>query len=426
MGLGKIRIYWANALFTEADRRYNAFSVERLRESGFAVFLPQESNVNESRSPSAEEIFRIDTAAVFDCQLLVACLDQETIDSGVACEVGLAYAFNIPVIGLYTDIRQHRQGKARMYKNLYVLGAIEAHGETVSSLDELVGAIPKYVGQIADSSTPESIYTRTEGHYDDVAETYSDFIRELESWYEPPWSCVSSVDEWVSFNKPNRILEFGCGTGDLGTHIRKHNPGIAYLGFDSSNEMVALAQKSTEDKSHYSSDLDRVLNEARENPFDLVIAPFTLHDHKDKDSSMRLLSDCVRVGGTILIIDLSTQDLPELTRRLKRSLARPSNIPDNRIDPEWVLTCSLQSNLEIARYELALTGISFATFADLDRYLAMFGIYEGMDLPLGLRYNEGPNWRARVDEVFKGYAFPFHDQRVFVICALRKKSSQVN
>jgi nucleoside 2-deoxyribosyltransferase/ubiquinone/menaquinone biosynthesis C-methylase UbiE len=423
MALGKIRIYWANALFTEADRRYNAFCVKMLRESGFAVFLPQESNVNESRTPSSEEIFRIDTAAVFDSQLLVACLDQETIDSGVACEVGLAYAFNIPVIGFYTDIRQHRQGKARMYKNLYVLGAIEAHGETVASLEELIRAIPRYVGQIADSPSSESIHTRIERHYDDVAETYSEFIRELESWYQPPWSYVSSVNKWVSLSKPNRILEFGCGTGNLGTHIRKTNPEIAYLGFDSSNEMVALAQKTTEDKSHYTSDLNRVLKEARENPFDLVIAPFTLHDHGDKDSSMRLLRDCVRVGGTILIIDLSTQDLPELTGRLRRGLARPSNIPDNRISPEWILTCSLQSNLEIVGCELALTGISFATFADLDRYLAMFGIYEGMDLPLGLRNNEASNWRARVDEVFKGYAFPFNDQRVFVICALRKKSS---
>jgi nucleoside 2-deoxyribosyltransferase/SAM-dependent methyltransferase len=426
MELVNIKVYWANALFTEADRRYNALSVKRLRDSGFEVFLPQESNVNESRSPSAEEIFRIDTAAVFDCQLLVACLDQETIDSGVACEIGLAYAFNIPVIGLYTDIRQHREGKARMYKNLYVLGAIEAHGEIVTSLDEAISAIPKYVRQIAYSSSTESIHNHTERHYDDVAAKYSDFIKELESWYEPPWSCVPSVDEWVSLNRPDRILEFGCGIGTLGTHIRKNNPGIAYLGFDSSSEMVAMAEKTAEGKSNYTSDLDRVLNEAHENPFDLVIAPFTLHDHKDKNSSMRLLSDCTRIGGTILIVDLSNQDLPELTRRLKRSLARPSNIPDNRIDPEWALTCSLQLNLKIVRYELALTGISFAAFADLDRYLAMFGIYEGMDLPLGLRHNEAPSWRARVVTVFKEYLFPFHDQRVFVVCALRKKSSQVD
>ena len=107
MRITKRQIYWANALFTEADRRFNAYYVKRLREAGYDVFLPQEADVNEGILPTAEDIFRVDTTAVMNSCLLVACLDQETIDSGVACEIGLAYAFGIPIIGLYTDIRQH-------------------------------------------------------------------------------------------------------------------------------------------------------------------------------------------------------------------------------------------------------------------------------------------------------------------------------
>jgi nucleoside 2-deoxyribosyltransferase len=44
------QIYWANALFTEADRRFNAYYVKRLREAGYDVFLPQEAAVNEDNS----------------------------------------------------------------------------------------------------------------------------------------------------------------------------------------------------------------------------------------------------------------------------------------------------------------------------------------------------------------------------------------
>jgi nucleoside 2-deoxyribosyltransferase/ubiquinone/menaquinone biosynthesis C-methylase UbiE len=416
MGISRARIYWANSLFTDADRAYNTQVVKKLRDAGFEVFLPQESKVNESPSPDSEEIFRIDSAAVLNSQLLIACLDQETIDSGVACEVGLAYAFNIPIIGLYTDIRQHRQGKARMYKNLYVLGAIEAHGEVVSSVDELITAIPKYLEPMSDLTRAS-----VEQHYDDVAQVYSAFIKELESWYEPPLNWLSHIDKWLRVNKPSRILEFGCGPGRLGKYLRENNSEIDYLGFDSSGGMVAQAKQTSEDEPYYTSDVDRVLSEGRNKPFDLVVAAFTLHDHKDKLHTVEVLRDCIRVGGTILIIDLSTQDLSEIIRYLRNRLVLPCNVHDNRISPQWVLACSQQLGLEIVSYELALTHISFASFADLNRYFEMFGIYEGMDLPLGLQHRREIDWRVRVSEAFHEYSFPFRDQRVFVVCALKKK-----
>lgn len=416
MEIGRARIYWANSLFTEADRTFNTRVVKRLRDAGFDVFLPQESQVNESPSPASEEIFRTDSAAVLASRLLVACLDQETIDSGVACEVGLAYAFNIPIIGLYTDIRQHRQGKARMYKNLYVLGAIEANGETVASVDELITTIPRYLEPISDLTCAP-----IDQHYDEVAQDYSAFVKELESWYEPPLDWLLHVDEWVRVNKPSRILEFGCGPGHLGKHLRENNFEVDYLGFDSSKNMVAQAQQIFEDKSYFTSALDHVLSEARNKPFDLVVVPFTLHDHTDKRHTVEVLRDCIRVGGTILIIDLSTQDLPEVIRYLRHRLALPCNVHDNRISPQWVLACSQELGLDTVFYELALTHISFPSFAELDRYFKMFGIYSGMDLPLGLQHRRDVNWSARVAEAFHECTFPFQDQRIFAICTLRKK-----
>lgn len=141
--MGK-KIYWANALFSEADRRYNEESVAYVRAAGYTVFLPQEAFVKDA-DPTNEEIFRVDTEELQSCDVIVACLDQFPIDSGVACEIGVAYASDIPVIGLYTDIRRKRTGPGRMYKNQYVLGAIEARGEIVSSVDELLDTLPKYI-----------------------------------------------------------------------------------------------------------------------------------------------------------------------------------------------------------------------------------------------------------------------------------------
>ncbi|MBN2231177.1 MAG: nucleoside 2-deoxyribosyltransferase [Candidatus Thorarchaeota archaeon] len=141
--MGK-KIYWANALFSEADRRFNEVSVAKVREAGYSVFLPQEE-FTENADPTNEEIFRVDTSELQSCDIVVACLDQFPIDTGVACEIGVAYGSNIPVIGLYTDIRSRRKGAGRMYKNQYVLGAIEARGEVVYSLDQLLETLPKYL-----------------------------------------------------------------------------------------------------------------------------------------------------------------------------------------------------------------------------------------------------------------------------------------
>lgn len=140
----KAKIYWANALFSEADRSFNEVSAEKVRAEGYTIFLPQEAFAGDA-DPTNEEIFRIDTEELQSSDIVVACLDQFPIDTGVACEIGVAYASGIPVIGLYTDIRRNRKGAGKMYKNQYVLGAIEINGEIVASVDELLKTIPKYL-----------------------------------------------------------------------------------------------------------------------------------------------------------------------------------------------------------------------------------------------------------------------------------------
>ena len=140
----KVKIYWANALFSDADRKFNEVSVARVREEGHTIFLPQEAFAGDA-DPANEEIFRVDTQELQSSDIVVACLDQFPIDAGVACEIGVAYASGIPVIGLYTDIRKDREGEGRMYKNQYVLGAIEINGEIVNSVEELIKTIPKYL-----------------------------------------------------------------------------------------------------------------------------------------------------------------------------------------------------------------------------------------------------------------------------------------
>jgi hypothetical protein len=64
--------------------------------------------------------------------------------------------------------------------------------------------------------------------------------------------------------------------------------------------------------------------------------------------------------------------------------------------------------------------INFPSATDLKEYLEVFGIYEGMDLPLSLG-DRKPAYRKLVDETLESQVYPFTDQRAFIICALKKR-----
>ena len=139
-----MRIYWANSIFGQADRDFNAYCVERLRASGLVVNSPQNLPFNAGdEEASADNIFKSDTEMIQACDVLVACIDQETVDCGVACEIGIAWSLGKRVIALYTDFRQHRTGDYRMYKNPYVIGCIQDCGRIVDNVDSLISLLLK-------------------------------------------------------------------------------------------------------------------------------------------------------------------------------------------------------------------------------------------------------------------------------------------
>ena len=138
-------IYWANSMFSEADRTFNSACVTQLRAMGYSVFSPQDKPFNQPRGEtSASHIFHADTDMIRTCDVLIACIDQETIDCGVACEIGIAWSWKKPVIAVCTDFRQFRAGEYKMYKNPYVMGCIQDGGEVVKSFEDLVKRLRSY------------------------------------------------------------------------------------------------------------------------------------------------------------------------------------------------------------------------------------------------------------------------------------------
>lgn len=157
-----MKIYFANALFSQAELNYNAQLAAKIRQldSSIDLYLPQENDsINDKQAyADSKMIAKADTEKLVHSDLMVAVLDGLSIDNGVASEIGVAYAKEIPIIGLYTDTRQQGSDNREKlqalsqiaenqfhYVNLYTTGLIKLNGTIVNNEDDLVKAVAKYL-----------------------------------------------------------------------------------------------------------------------------------------------------------------------------------------------------------------------------------------------------------------------------------------
>ena len=135
-------VYWAAPMFSTADKEYNDKYVRMLKDAGISVYNPMRDAVYIGTNPSDEEIFQKDIEAVKDCRVFVANIDQESIDSGVASQIGIASIIGKPIVGVFSDSRRDR-ARNNIYKNPHVMGAIKNAGEIIHTTDDLVDAVKR-------------------------------------------------------------------------------------------------------------------------------------------------------------------------------------------------------------------------------------------------------------------------------------------
>ena len=153
-----MKIYFAGPMFAKADLLYNEFLVKQIRalDDSLEVYLPQENGTINDKTAYADStmIALADTERVLESDLLVAVLDGITIDAGVASEIGVAYAKNIPMIGLYTDTRQQGADNQKKlaalsetaenqfhYLNLYTVGLLKLNGTVATNEQDFLELI---------------------------------------------------------------------------------------------------------------------------------------------------------------------------------------------------------------------------------------------------------------------------------------------
>ena len=104
-----MRLYLAAPLFTLFQRAWNRDFIKRICQTFTytTCVLPQDFRhdgcFNDPKHYNA--IFKQCMDAVKNSDVVIAVLEGSDVDSGTAVEIGAAYAWGIPIIGVRTDFR---------------------------------------------------------------------------------------------------------------------------------------------------------------------------------------------------------------------------------------------------------------------------------------------------------------------------------
>src|SRR3954464_15558935 len=136
-----MRIYLGGPMFTQADAEYNLRLASKLRNLGFSVYCPNESepiNDKTHTNVTARMIYQFDIEALEECNVMIC---QVSEDSGTNWEAGYMDCLSkhvdpskyYGVIGLATDIRLRTAPNPKMagvdnqagYLNQLVVGGLQ-------------------------------------------------------------------------------------------------------------------------------------------------------------------------------------------------------------------------------------------------------------------------------------------------------------
>ena len=116
------------------------------------------------------------------------------------------------------------------------------------------------------------------------------------------------------FNKTNSVIftlisksmfslvDIGCGTGELLTHLSIKYPQAALYGVDISKGMLDVASKKLGNKASLTLASADTTN-LPSNKFDYVVCSHSLHHHKNAKLSLKEFYRILYTGGTLILTD---------------------------------------------------------------------------------------------------------------------------
>lgn len=131
-------------------------------------------------------------------------------------------------------------------------------------------------------------------------------------------------------NSELKILDIGCGTGQLAKEISEDCQSVNYLGIDVAKNMIEIAKQSNDGKRTKFINIS-VDDFVCKDKFDIIICTHAFPYFPDKKGAMHKMASLCNDGGKVIIVNSSTNNLKDLLINLavktRTSRARYLSIP---------------------------------------------------------------------------------------------------
>ena len=131
-------------------------------------------------------------------------------------------------------------------------------------------------------------------------------------------------------NPQLKILDIGCGTGQLIQEISEICPSVRYLGIDVAKNMIQVAKQNNHGENVHFTNVSIDEFESEEQ-FDVIICTHAFPYFPNKSEAMQKMASLCRDNGKIIIVSSSTNNFKDLLANLlvktRTSKARYLSIP---------------------------------------------------------------------------------------------------
>jgi tRNA (cmo5U34)-methyltransferase len=184
----------------------------------------------------------------------------------------------------------------------------------------------------------EKLHDNIITEFDHFAEDYTHDMRRMVPYYDR--LLTSMVDCIPKENRVEKILDLGCGNGNVTCELLRRFPNVSYVLADASPEMLKISNdRFSEFDIDYVECFFKDLELAR-NSLDVVAAAFSLHhvNSVEKQSIFKKVYHWLRPGGVFtssdLMINKNDADHPQLLLEWE-AYARSNNTSDE--EWKWIM-----------------------------------------------------------------------------------------
>lgn len=239
--------------------------------------------------------------------------------------------------------------------------------------------------------------------FDNEASYYDETTQYLLLDYE---FILDQVVDKIGFSKYEyfRVLDLGCGTGNLIQKIRNKYPNATIYALDFSKEMIQIAQSKNIRDIHYIVANMFDINDINIPYLDIAVSSFVFHNFQSIDEHRNifsLINEHLAVGGRLILADLIELGdcfQKKETQKALVDLMRNNNLSDDDI-VKWLGILEIEDSPLTIHEEIKLFNQSGYETIDTNTYSnnnAIFMAYKKLNiiqlkaelLLSGVRYND--------------------------------------